>query len=140
MNIVLVEDDHYEREDIKAAIREQFPTAVVQTIRTESAFMKALNTFVQRPDIFLIDIMLRWTDPSPDITMPPPNCSFLDAGFRCAEELQKVMPGVPTVLYTVLDNQDIQARRKKLARDVRYVRKSSDLRPLYDAIRELTQP
>jgi DNA-binding NarL/FixJ family response regulator len=136
MNIVLVEDDHHEREEIKGAILERYPNAVIETINTESDFLAALERFAaKRPDIVLIDIMLRWTDPSPTMLPKPPDASFLDAGFRCASALQEALPGVATLLYTVLDRQS-----KKLPPAVRYVRKSSDFRPLYDAIAELTQP
>src|SRR3954452_24936801 len=139
MKIVLVEDDRYQREESGTAILERYPDAVIQTIRTESQFLGTLETFTERPDIFLIDIMLRWADPSPDMPPMTPNAIFLEAGFRCAAELQKVMPGVPTVLYTTLDVQDIQGKRETLPPEVRYVRKSSDFRPLYEAIAQLTQ-
>lgn len=136
MNIVLVEDDHYEREETKGAILERYPNAVIETINTESDFLASLGRFAaERPDIFLIDIMLRWTDPSPTMLPKPPDARVLEAGSRCAAALQEALPGVPTLLYTVLDSQ-----HKTLQPAVRYVRKSSDFRPLYDAIAELTLP
>lgn len=141
MKIVLVEDDHNQRSEIKKALESRYPDSVVETYPTESAFLSAVPGMATNPpDIAIVDMMVKWTNPGPDMTLPPPTADFLDAGFRCVDELHRAYPDIPVVLYTVLDRSDLDPSKvDRLPKRVRYVSKRSHVDAFYDAIEALTR-
>jgi len=138
MRILLVEDDHLQAEGITAEFERAFPGAKVQTIATESDFVANLNQIADNPpDVIIIDVMLRWADPAPDLKPPPPEVQeggFFRAGIRCKDMLQrnKNTDDIPVVVYTVLDRSD-------LPEGLEFIPKGANFRALVNRIREVLE-
>src|SRR3954452_20036205 len=93
MRIVLVEDDYLQVDLMIKSLRQAFgDTQVeVEVIKTELSFRERLEE-IQRypPNVFIIDVMLRWTSPSPGLKMAPAEVAGgfeTPPGFRCQELL-----------------------------------------------------
>ncbi|MGB8508129.1 MAG: hypothetical protein WCD76_06980 [Pyrinomonadaceae bacterium] len=145
LNILVVEDDDIQAKQILGQLRKQFPRDHVSAISTEHQFRAALPNIADRPpDVVVMDVMLRWTDPSRN--MPPrdedvrregPN----RAGFRCKNLLAagERTRNVPVILYTVLEREDISHELHHEGSDI-YLLKDADTVPqLVDKIRECTK-
>jgi hypothetical protein len=140
MNICLVEDDYLQADWISAQISKRFKTANVQIIKTEQKFRAEFQKLVQSPPaVFVIDVMLRWTDPSPTMESPPKDVQvngFYRAGVRCA----KMLAANPktkksrVILFTVLEKTDLEDDLKTLGKGLVHIRKDADLSPLMTAI------
>ncbi len=133
MRITLVDDDHLELARIADALRKRFG-AEVQTLATESEFVASLDSIASaNPDVIILDIMLRWANPSAKLELseiPPEVVSegFYTAGIRCLQRLRQRddTKQIPVILYTTLDQNDF----------TEYVvhTKSDDLDPLFNEI------
>ena len=141
MRILVVEDDHLQREWIRQKLQEEF-NAQIDMISTEGDFRSRLEEIAKNPpDVIIMDIMLRWTDPRPDMQPQPDDVKregFFRAGLRCQRllALDERTKNIPVILYTVLTNNDVGDETKKLRRNVIHVSKDSDIRPLFKRIRE----
>lgn len=141
MSILVVEDDDIQADLILPNLKRAFRQDTIDLIRTEYEFRDHLDKIRKNPpDVIVIDIMLRWTDPSED--MPPrpeevrregPN----RAGFRCKKILaeEEGTKHIPVILYTVLADGDIE---HELASGDVYLNKDDDFSPLIQLIREIT--
>lgn len=114
--MVLVEDDPLQVQDYRLQLESAFPGVKLECLETESQFYGWLASHAETgpvPDVFVIDIMLRWTDPDADMRLPPDDVKFegiYRAGFRCARRLAAThrMRAVPIVLYSVLEKGDVE--------------------------------
>ena len=142
MKIVVVEDDPHHAVQIEQWLTEALEHASVNIVRTEHEFRANLDALVrERPDLFIIDVMLRWTHPAPDMPPRPPEVAsegFYKAGFRCAELLTARSPAVPIIIYTVLDEADIALWIKRLPPTATYVRKELTAELLLERVRQVT--
>jgi DNA-binding NarL/FixJ family response regulator len=141
MKVLLVEDDYLQEEAIREEIEARFPDATVETIYTESDFRAQLPSIVGAPpDVVLMDCMIRWTDPSPEMdrNLPPPDVrdgGIARAGLRCQQLLASHDPELPVILYTVLDRADLVG----LPKGVTYLHKSATLKPLVRELRKIAE-
>jgi CheY-like chemotaxis protein len=115
MYILLVEDDPLQAALISEFLlhASAFPEAAVDRISTESGFRARFNDLaINNPDVVIMDIMLRWADPSPDFELPPDDIAeegFYRAGLRCERMLSEDSRTnkIPVILYTILSNGDL---------------------------------
>ena len=115
MHILLVEDDPLQAELIEEFLLDvtAFPKAVVDRISTESGFRARFKDIATKnPDVVIMDIMLRWADPSPDFELPPDDIAeegFYRGGLRCEKMLSQDSrtSEIPVILYTILSNGDL---------------------------------
>lgn len=143
MRIVLVEDDYLQAEDIELSLSRAYGEVSVERIPTESAFRMRLPSLAANPpDIFIIDIMLRWTDPSPLMSPSPEDARGKNyrAGLRCRSlvESDHTLCKIPVVLYTVLEYSDLARELSNISGIVRHLRKEGDHEPLIERIQELS--
>lgn len=143
MTILLVEDDHLQAELIEEELTKRFPEHQVERIATELAFRKALDQLCQQPPaVVVMDVMLRWTDPTPELEMPPEDIQeegIFRAGLRCRELMQQreETREVPVILYTVLAHRDLEEDLEELGEAVPFLTKESSLEPLVVKISKL---
>ena len=138
--ILLIEDDHLQAHGIQAGVgnllRREYPHLVFETLSTESDFYERFDEIAERGfDLAIVNVMLRWADPSPKMPEPPPDVvqgGFFRAGIRCKQKLQADprTSSSPTIIYTVLDES-------RLPPGLDIVPKGSDFTPLADKIRQL---
>jgi DNA-binding NarL/FixJ family response regulator len=141
--ILLVEDDHLQAHAIQSGLRillqREYPYLVFTPISTESDLYNRFDEIAEKGfDLAIIDVMLRWADPSPEMPDPPPAVvegGFFRAGIRCKEKLQSDQrtSSIPVIVYTVLDES-------RLPPGIDIVPKGGDFAPLADKIRQLLPP
>ena len=143
MRLILVEDDYLQSDLIVSLLKENLPAANIQLIETELGFREQL-AFLEKnpPDIFLIDIMLRWTDPSPNIQPAPSEVleeGFYLAGLRCQKLMADsiVLSKTPVIFYTVLDRIDLEEKLKNLPSHITHIAKDRDISILIGSIKRI---
>lgn len=142
MDIVFVEDDPLQAEWIQEQLLSKFPDAALRRIKTESEFRSKMETLASvPPDLVLMDVMLRWADPSPAMPAVPDDAKagHHRAGLRCQRMLSAVQAtsSIPVVLYTVLEDDDLASEIRGLPPNVVYTRKESSPENLYRQIQVL---
>ncbi len=141
MRILSVEDDPIQAQWICETIEAEFADATVECIATEQEFYAKLDAIASHPpDLILLDVMLRWTNPAPNIEPPPSEVregGFFRAGLRCERLLaaRESTRRVPVILYTVLDRSDLEETVGASVAQVSFLRKEADPQPLVAAVR-----
>src|SRR5580700_8254064 len=114
MNLLLLEDDHFQAEQIESDLRAglSHTPLTIELIKTEYDFRERLKTIVQRrPDVIILDVMVRWHNPARSIPPRPEDVireKHFRAGLRCLRLLAETAPAIPVVLYSVLDIDDLE--------------------------------
>jgi CheY-like chemotaxis protein len=145
MHLLIVEDDKLQFDFIRNALQssQTFSNAKITRIVTESEFQARFEEIAnEKPDVIVMDIMLRWSDPEKDMMFPPENIGdegFFRAGVRCERLLaEDVRTGdIPVVLYSVLENEDFKDQilpRPQLS----YLEKNFDEKEIEWTLRRVT--
>lgn len=143
MRIMLVEDDYLQSDWMCTTLKHVIPDAQLECVSTESEFRLRFDEIADRePDVVVLDVMLRWSDPGPEFVQPPDDVEkegFYRAGLRCQRMLaaDQRTARIPVILYTVLEHADLKKELSALPEHVQYLSKHSDLGPLQQKIREL---
>jgi ActR/RegA family two-component response regulator len=108
--LLIVEDDKIQADELRHRI-EHLGWAV-DHISTELEFRRRVRqTDITLYSLAVVDMMLRWTDPAPEMEQPPPEViqeGFYTAGLRCCRQLSA--RGVRCVIYPALDPEKIRQR------------------------------
>jgi CheY-like chemotaxis protein len=111
LRILLVEDDFLQCDSIRKALEQNFAGAAVDTKPSESEFLGDFEAIASNPpDIAVIDVMLRWANPSRDASKPPAKpWEPQRAGLRCAQRLHDDgrTSGAKIILYTVFKKENM---------------------------------
>ncbi len=140
---VVVEDDEMQVDYIKELLSGEYPEALIEEIHTEHEFYEAITGWVANPpDMIIMDVMVPWTEPSPNMPRPPRDVEaegFYRAGLRCQARLRSTpeLTTVPIILYTVLDEKDLERELSILSHKVVHVVKDSDGRALLQQVAAL---
>jgi CheY-like chemotaxis protein len=143
MYVVIVEDDYLQRDPIREDLEDAFPGIEVVTIKTELEFQRRLPEIRDcKPDVMIIDVMLRWADPQPNFPKPPPEIEkegFYRAGLRCAQlvESDPILRDTPIILYTILEEGEIDREGRTLGGKLTHLRKGGATDILIRHVREL---
>src|ERR1035438_8730417 len=146
MKIVLVEDDYTQFKLISKELENEFAGARITVIETEKAFRSSLEEMAKEPpDVFVIDIMLRWTYPQRDHEPAPQDVrdgKFHRAGFRCQRLLEQgdKTKRIPVILYSMVDQGEFSFEARNLPDNVHLMRKEASIVPLATLIRKLAAP
>jgi CheY-like chemotaxis protein len=142
--IVVVEDDHLQEGPLEEQIRDAFPTSRIETIGTEEEFRTHLDDYRRNPpDLFVMDVMMRWAYPRRAATPLPPDVrqgGYQRAGLRCAQLMARdpALRKVPIIYYTILERCDLERDSEQLPEtNTTHVRKSTDPEVLVRKIQEL---
>jgi CheY-like chemotaxis protein len=144
--IIVVEDDHLQEGPLVERLEAACPGYRIDSVRTECEFRERLPSLrADRPDLVIMDVMLRWDDPRRDPTEPPATVvreGFYRAGLRCVElmSIDPRLASVPIILYTILEKSDLDQDSRMMSAKVFYLRKSTDLDTLVRKVREFTHP
>jgi CheY-like chemotaxis protein len=145
MRIVSLEDDEPFWELLKEALEERFKRIEeLLWVRTESEFCEKIPEFAANPpDIFLLDVMVKWADAAENMPDPPKEVKqdgYYRAGLRCRKRLLEnpATAPVPAILFTVLERGDIEKVMRELPQGTALVAKSGDFGELIKCIKKLT--
>jgi DNA-binding NarL/FixJ family response regulator len=145
MKVVVVEDDRLQSDHLKSTILRYFPTVSIQQVANESEFRARFAEFkVDPPAAMIIDVMLRWTDPSPDLSMAPQDVlaqGHHRAGIRCQQLLQSdtATRNIAVILYTAMDPITLQDQLKQIPANVMILAKGADESRLVMLLRGILQ-
>jgi CheY-like chemotaxis protein len=145
MNILIVEDDYFQATSIRESLEEAFPGVEISLIKTESSFRSGLESITNNPpDVVIMDMMVRWADPSPDPPHIPHEVraeGFYRAGLRCQKLLEQneATAKIPIIVYSVLGREDLHEDLRGTPRNVIYLSKGADSKPLIRLIRSCVQ-
>lgn len=108
MRILLVEDDHYIERDLISTLVGEHPNVSIDTIETEREFVESQPAIESYPpDLIILDVMLPWDYPRPDLTLPPDtdDDTFRLAGVRIYQRLRDTpcLSGIPVIFHSVFD-------------------------------------
>lgn len=143
MYILVVEDDHLQYDPIQDSLKQAFPDAKVDRISTESQFRLFIDSEqAGLPDLVVLDVMLAWAVPSENMPEPPQAViegGYYRAGFRCEQLLaqHERTKGIPAILYTVLERDDLEKDLGAVRPNTVYLRKTPDPEDLFRLINSL---
>jgi CheY-like chemotaxis protein len=144
MRILIVEDDYLQANWIHRTIQQALPGSRIDRISTELGFRSNLSDIASNPpNVIILDVMLRWTDPQPEMIPPPDDVregQFFSAGFRCQRLLAKDhrTKNIPVILYTVLERLDLHNELRDLPDNVYYLAKDPEPDSLISLILKAT--
>ncbi len=142
MKILIVEDDYLQHQFLKVKFQSEFKDCTIDVIETESDFLNKLSIIESNPpDIILMDIMLRWQNPSQAMLKEIPQ-NALDhyrSGFRCQQILtqRESTKNIPIILYTVLNKEDLEFELRNLSNRVIHMMKETEIASLFNQIRKM---
>ena len=140
-HFVVVEDDHLQEEPLADHLGAVFDGARVLTLSTEEEFREKLPALrADVPDLVIMDVMLRWADPRPDMPEPPEDVlsgGYYRAGLRCAQLMldDPALRAVPVVLFTILERSDLERDGGRLPTNASYMGKNVELDVLVRHVR-----
>jgi len=108
-HVLIIEDDRLQAGALKLYLSETYPGVEIRWVATELQFRS--EVLAETPlaySVAIVDMMLRWTDPSANMVMPPEEIlqeGFFVAGLRCCRELRK--RGIRCVIFTALDPEKV---------------------------------
>ncbi len=138
MTVLILEDDAIQAAALEKRLFRDLG-AEVDAIATELEFRRRLETAEGiKADVAVVDMMLRWTDPSPHMELPPDYIireGFYTAGLRCCRELRN--RNIRCVIFTALDPGKIPLREDE---KIPIINKSRGFEPLVQEINEPSCP
>ncbi len=134
--ILIIEDDRYQTDEIERCLR---PLGVgVDELSHRTQLSPAHEGIAELPyKLAVVNMMLRWTDPSPDMEEPPPHIieeGFYTAGLRCCRELAS--RGVRCLIFTALDKAKIPLKPNEM---FPIINKSEGYATLADRVKRLLE-
>jgi len=144
--IIIVEDDHLQEGPLEEHLSRAVQGAELVTFSTEREFRNYFPQLRERvPDLVVMDVMLRWSDPEPDAPLPPEEVvsgGYYRAGLRCAQLLaeDEKLRRVPVILHTILERGDLERDGQALPPNCTFVGKHSDLELLSRKVLERLAP
>lgn len=145
MNILIVEDDILQAEALEDSLRRNFNQVEINKIGSESELREKLGLLKNESlDLILLDVMLRWAEPTPEIKEPPLEVEqqgFYRGGMRCLKLLLESpeMRTIPVIVYSVLGRDDVEEEIDQAPPHVLFLQKDSDEQRLVRHIRSLLQ-
>lgn len=112
MRIVVVEDDSFVKNELRAIFRREFRQAQVDCYTSESEFQNCISGFeVNPPLLVVLDVMLPWGDIQSGTPATPSISAAEFAGIRCASALRALNLSPPPwiILYTVWPTDQMPA-------------------------------
>jgi CheY-like chemotaxis protein len=139
--ILIVEDDRVQFQLLRQVMQESKSIAAleIKRISTEKEFYDRFDEIASdKPAVILLDIMLRWADPAPNLELPPTEVDregFYRAGFRCERRLaaDKRTQNIPVIFYSVLEYEDLIEELPQRPQ-VKYLNKDFDLKTIRKAL------
>jgi hypothetical protein len=133
MKVLIVEDDAIQAGRLEGLIQSNFRGVGVDKIDTELKFRESFGSMREKEyRVALIDMMLRWTDPSPNMEPPPDDVvkeGFYVGGLRCRKLLLEKK--IPSVIFTVLNETSIPQ-----GEGIEFIQKGPSYQPVLDSLRK----
>lgn len=131
--ILVIEDDLIQAEELMKWLKAAGYST--RHIATELDFVKCLGELsAQQYRAAVVDMMLRWTDPSPHMERPPEHVVLegsYKAGLRCCRKLKN--RGIRSVIFTALDANRVESVQDEF----KVVTKSRGYSALLDELKQL---
>jgi|SRR5580658_2670312 CheY-like chemotaxis protein len=124
--VLLVEDDSMQADLLIETLANRLK---VETglISTELEFQSRFEEIAKDPPrVVVMDVMLRWADPQPEIPPPPGAQTFHRGGVRCLRMLRQDerTKSIPVIMFTMLEERDVSADMRAMGVTAVHVPKS----------------
>lgn len=138
MEVVILEDNRLQAEYLVENLEKIGVNP--RLIETEFEFREQLESFVASPpEVFILDAMVRWTNPSRNMPLPPKDVisnNYHRAGVRLLELIRDAGVQSDVILYTVLAKEDLNISELE---NVYYVAKDADPSGMLSILKNLRQ-
>ena len=138
MRVLLIEDDSIQAKRLASVIQKKFGVAV-DRIATELEFQQKLPEIQDGfYAVALVDMMLRWTDPSPDMVPPPQeviNEGFFYGGLRCRKAL--LAKNIESIIFTVFGSDTLPELKNE---GIVFVQKGPSYQPVLKRLKDYLNP
>lgn len=131
MKLWFVEDDYNSADETIHDLKRSFSDIELFYIETESGFCDYLERVQEesRPDLVIMDMILRWDNPSPDMRPPLDEVQKdgpFRAGIRCIRRLRDhaETQDVPVIIFSALGESDAKELINADLEPVFYLQKS----------------
>jgi CheY-like chemotaxis protein len=114
VDILLVEDDRRYAEILTRTLEKGLYAMRIRRVCTESEFYQLLPAIRSTPpDIIILDMMIRWQNPTPEMRLPPDDVKkdgYYRAGLRCFAKLQETAETnkIPVIFHSVIEHSEVQ--------------------------------
>jgi len=139
INILLIEDDALQASYIRTALVSGGDFAIT-TYSTEAVFRREFVSISRTPpDLFIMDLMIPWTDVEMLEEMPPQIAAegSYTAGLRCLRMIREdsITANLPVLFYSVSEHWEVIPAQDPLTQHVS--KDLGDLRPLVSRVKEM---
>ena len=128
MRVLLIEDNEHHSLCVKDTLESTFKDTIVAVFKTESEVMESLEQIArEQPHIIILDIILPWCSPSPDMPDLPEDYDDgpYRAGIRCLKAFLKhdSLKDVPIIVHSVIGSEELSGLPKELPPTVLFLPK-----------------
>lgn len=135
MKVLIIEDDSIQAARLESLIQSKFSAVTVDKIATELEFRKRLPEIADGSyKVALVDMMLRWTDPSPKMEPPEEDVikeGFFVGGLRCRKALLEKK--IPSIVFTVLSRENLP--REYVDEGIDFIQKGPSFQPILEKLK-----
>jgi CheY-like chemotaxis protein len=135
VKVLIIEDDSIQATRLESLIQSHFSGVSVDKVATELEFRKRLPGIADGAyKVALVDMMLRWTDPSPDMEPPAEDVieeGFFVGGLRCRRAL--LAKNIPSIVFTVLNSENLPKEYQDKGID--FIQKGPSFQPILDKLK-----
>jgi len=135
VKVLIIEDDSIQAARLESLIQSKFSAVSVDRIATELEFRKRLPGIADGSyKVALVDMMLRWTDPSPEMEPPDEDVikeGFFIGGLRCRKAL--LQKNVPSIIFTVLNQENLPQEYQDQGID--FIQKGPSCEPILEKLK-----
>jgi hypothetical protein len=138
--VLIIEDDSIQARRLEELIQRYYPGVAVDKISTELEFHRRLPEMTNSEyNVALVDMMLRWTDPSREMEKPPSEIveeGYFVGGLRCRRKLLE--KNIPSIIFTIHNAESFSQLQEK---GIEFLQKGPSYEPvLRKLIQYLGQP
>ena len=138
-SILIVEDTPTQAQLLESQLTIRYPGVHVWRISSESEFREKFGAIAEAPpDSIIMDIIIKWAQPVPSLSVPSEPLNRRRAGIRCQRMLADDLrtQNIPVILCTVLTPEELEDDMRELPRNRKFVAKQDGLDTLFAAIDE----
>jgi len=150
MNVVLLEDNHFHRNNLKLWLSKDRYVKEVKFVKTEMDFRERMQEFATKPpSLFIMDVMVKIAETEDvelgNVVIPPEimndDENIFRAGFRCLDLVRShpALKHIPIILISVLGSKGLEKSLSTLGNNEVFIEKNKFEKELELQIRNIAK-